>query len=121
MSLDDLAGHLSRTQDDSLRWRLLAEFLEEHRHEELAVRLQLLQDEPRLIGDERWDVLLAALADHLSGKDTDRAPRWCNTRRLEVFWFPWDTPAARVDALVHAPAAFRSRGIFLAPQELSVA
>jgi hypothetical protein len=37
------------------------------------------------------------------------------------FWFPFNTPSARADALVHAPAAFRRRGIFVAPQELEVA
>jgi len=36
-------------------------------------------------------------------------------------WFPFDTKAARADALVHAPAAFRRRGVFVAPQELEVA
>jgi len=40
---------------------------------------------------------------------------------LAVFWFPFDSAAARVDAVVHAPASFRSRGIFVAPEELSVA
>lgn len=120
MSLVDLGGHLARAHDDGVRWRLFAEFLEEHRHEPAHVRLALLEDEPPATGDERWDVLLAALADHLSAKDADRAPTWCNARRLETAWFPYDRRAAVVDAIVHAPAAFRSRGIFLAPQELSV-
>jgi hypothetical protein len=40
---------------------------------------------------------------------------------LRRFWFPFNTRAARVDALVHAPAAFRRRGVFVAPEELQVA
>jgi len=38
-----------------------------------------------------------------------------------VFWFPFNSAAARIDAMLHAPASFRSRGIFVAPQELGVA
>ena len=53
--------------------------------------MALLSEEPPGTGDEHWDVLLAALAEHL---------------------------AARADAVVHAPAAFRRRGVFIAPQEL---
>jgi hypothetical protein len=40
---------------------------------------------------------------------------------LRQLWFPFNTRAARVDALVHAPAAFRRRGVYLAAQELGVA
>jgi hypothetical protein len=31
------------------------------------------------------------------------------------------TPAARVDAVVRAPVAFRRRGVYVAPQALEVA
>jgi transcriptional regulator with XRE-family HTH domain len=121
MALVDLAGHLASTDDDQLRWRLIAEFLEEHRHEPIDVRAQLLRDEPSPTGDARWDVFLAALAEHLAGLDDHGTAAWAARRRLEVFWFPFNTPAARVDAYVHAPASFRRRGIFVAPQELGVA
>ena len=121
MTLVGLSGHLAGADDDQLRWRLVAEFLEEHRHEPIDVRAALLREEPPATGDERWDVFLAALAEHLAGVDGLRAAAWTATRRLEVFWFPFNTPAARVDAYVHAPASFRRRGIFVAPQELGVA
>jgi hypothetical protein len=121
MTLVDLAGHLAAADDDRHRWRLVAEFLEEHRHEPAAVRMALLADEPPGTGDQRWDVFLAALAEHLAARDGRRAAAWAADRRLPVFWFPFNSPAARVDALVHAPASFRSRGIFVAPEELGVA
>lgn len=95
--------------------------LEEYRHEPAAERAVLLTDEPATTGDDRWDVFLAALAEHLASRDHRRAPAWAAGRRLAVFWFPFDSPAARVDAVVHAPASFRSRGIFVAPGELDVA
>jgi len=75
----------------------------------------------RPTGDERWDVFLAALAEYLSGLDNRGTAAWAAERRLEVFWFPFNTAAARVDAFVHSPASFRRRGIFVAPQELGVA
>lgn len=66
-------------------------------------------------------MLLAALAEHLAARDGRGAASWAEVRRLGQFWFPFNTPAARADAIVHAPAAFRRRGVFVAPQELEVA
>jgi len=121
MTVADLANHLARVRDDHQRWRLIAEFLEEYRHEPDGVRAELLTDEPPAAGDARWDVFLAALAEHLATQDDRGVAGWVRGRRLRSFWFPFDSPAARADALVHAPASFRSRGIFVAPQELGVA
>jgi len=121
MTLSVLAGHVRRAEDSGIRWRLVAEFLEEYRWEQAPGRLDLLDDEPESTGDERWDVFLAALAEHLALHDHRRAPRWAEQRELDTFWFPFNTPAARTDAIVHAPVAFRRRGIFVAPQELEVA
>lgn len=121
MTLGDLAGHLGAADDDGHRWRLIAEFLEEYRHEPTAERAELLADEPPSTGDDRWDVFLAGLAEHLATREGRGVAAWASGRRLAVFWFPFNTAAARVDAMVHAPAGFRSRGIFLAPEELGVA
>lgn len=107
--------------DESLRWRLVAEFLEEYRWESVDSRFPLLEAEPPSTGDERWDVFLAALAEHLAARDGRGAPAWAETRSMRQFWFPFNTRAARVDALVHAPASFRRRGVYVAPQELGVA
>lgn len=107
--------------DESQRWRLIAEFLEEYRWEPADVRPGLLAEEPSGTGDERWDVFLAALAEYLAARDGRGAPTWVERRSLRRFWFPFNTRAARVDALVHAPAAFRRRGVYVAAQELEVA
>ncbi|MGY3520766.1 hypothetical protein ACVMYR_31180 [Micromonospora sp. PTRAS2] len=114
-------GALLVGADESRRWRLIAEFLEEHRWEPIETRIDLLAMEPPPTGDEHWDVFLAALAEHLAAKDGRGAPAWVETRSLRRFWFPFNTPAARVDAIVHAPAAFRRRGVYVAAQELNVA
>lgn len=44
--------------DESRRWRLVAEFLEEFRWEPPDARQALLVEEPPGVGDERWDVFL---------------------------------------------------------------
>jgi hypothetical protein len=81
----------------------------------------LLVAEPPTTSAERWDVFLAAMAEHLAARDGRGVAAWAADRRLSTFWFPFDTPAARADAVVHAPASFRARGIFVSPVELSVA
>ena len=120
LTLADLAPMLRRAEE-ATRWRLLAEFLEEYRWEPTQTRARLLEIEPPSTGDEHWDVLLAALAEHLTARDGRAAPPWSGSRRLTRFWFPFNTRAARVDAVVHAPAAFRRRGVFIAAHELDVA
>ncbi len=121
MTLIDLAGHLRTAETADHRWRLIAEFLEEYRHEPVDQRADLLVEEPPSTGDDRWDVFLAALAEHVAVRDGRGVASWAAHRRLAEFWFPFNTAAARVDAVVHAPASFRSRGIFVSPAELEVA
>jgi len=53
MTLADLAGHLLAADSDGLRWRLVAEFLEDYRHEPAAECATLLADEPPGTDDER--------------------------------------------------------------------
>jgi hypothetical protein len=114
-------GTLLTGAADSVRWRLVAEFLEEYRWEPAESRRSLLEDEPARTGDEHWDVFLAALAEHVAARDGRDGPAWAGSRSLRRFWFPFKGRAARVDAVVHAPAAFRRRGVFVARQELEVA
>ena len=120
MSLARL-GRLLADADDGLRWRFIAEFLEEYSWEPSPARLALLTDEPPGTGNERWDVFLAALAEHLAAREEHAAPSWSESRSLRRLWFPFNTRAARADAIVRSPAAFRRRGVFVAVEELQVA
>ena len=79
MTLADLASRLARTSDRKLRWKLVWEFLEEYRWEAADVQLALLQEEPPPTGDERWDTLLAALAEHLAARHDAAPPPWANS------------------------------------------
>lgn len=121
MNLADLARHLLSTADDKIRWKLVWEFLEEYRWEPPGVQVGLLQAAPDLVGDERWDVLLAALAEHLCAQHDLAPPAWCEPRVLRRAWFPAELPTQRADALVWAPAAFRKHGVFLSVHDLTAA
>lgn len=121
MRIADLARFVAGEQDFDSRWRLLVEFLKEYHQEPAGTRLRLLEEVPEVIGDERWDVLFAGLAEHLAMRDGAAAPGWSASRGLKRFWFPFNTPGARAQALVHAPAALRRRGVFVADYEIDAA
>jgi hypothetical protein len=115
MTVADLALGLRGMDSDPDRRRLVLEFVEEYRWEPIEVRSRLLGERPATIGDARYDALMAALAEHLAYHDGIEVPEWAYEadRFLEQWWFPIDLPSVRTDALVHSPAAFRIRGIFI--------
>jgi hypothetical protein len=121
MTVADLSVHLSRTSDQKTRWKLFWEFLEEYRWEPQDAQIALLLDEPPTVGDERWDALLAALAEHLAAKHDLAPPGWAELRVLDRPWFPAELRVQRADALVHAPAAFRKHGVYLSAADLEAA
>ena len=121
MTVADLAAYLLRAEDDKTRWKLVWEFLEEYRWEQAQAQPALLTDEPPLVGDERWDALLGALAEHLAARHDLAPPPWTELRVLGRPWFPAELPAQRADALVHAPAAFRKHGVYLSAADLEAA
>ena len=121
MTLADLGRRLARVDDVKTRWKLVWEFLEEYRWEPDNVQPSLLCDEPPVTGDERWDVLLAALAEHLAAQHDQAAPEWTEIRVLQRPWFPGELATQRADALVWAPAAFRKHGVYLSARDLEAA
>jgi hypothetical protein len=121
MTLAELAGRLAGTADGKLRWKLVWEFLEEYRWEPAAGQPSLLQEEPPPIGDDRWDALLAALAEHLAAQRDLAPPEWAELRVLQRPWFPAELKVQRAEALVWAPAAFRKHGVYLSAADLEAA
>ena len=121
MTLADLAGHLGDADNDKIRWKLVWEFLEEYRWEPASSQMGLLRSEPVALGEERWDVLLAALAEHLAAQHDLAPPDWAANRVLKRPWFPAELAIQRADALVWAPAAFRKHGVYLSVQDLAAA
>ncbi len=121
MTLADLADHLARVADEKVRWKLVWEFMEEYRWEADDVQPSLLEAEPPSTGDERWDTLLAALAEHLAARHDLAPPEWAEGRVLRRPWFPAELEIQRADALAWAPAAFRKHGVYLSATDLEAA
>jgi hypothetical protein len=121
MTLTNLAGHLSRQADEKVRWKHVWEFFEEYRWALAEQRPSLLCEEPSSTGDERWDVLLAAMAEHLAAELDLAPPEWSRPRVLVTAWFPSSLRSKRMEALVSAPAAFRKHGVYLSARDLAAA
>jgi hypothetical protein len=121
MTLPDLGRRPAGVDDAKTRWKLVWEFLEEYRWEPDDVQLSLLCDEPPATGDERWNVLLAALAERLAAQHDRAAPEWTQIRVLQRPWFPAELEIQRADALVWASAAFRKHGVYLSARDLEAA
>ncbi len=121
MTLAELGGRLARASDPKVRWKLVWEFLEEYRWEQASAQPSLLRDEPAPVGDERWDALLAALAEHLAARLDLAPPLWAEARVLRRPWFPAELRIQRAEALVWAPAAFRKHGVYLSARDLDAA
>jgi hypothetical protein len=121
MTLANLADRLASAIDDKIRWKLVWEFLEEYRWEPTGIQPSLLHDEPASVGDERWDALLAALAEHLAAQHDLAPPAWSELRVLRRPWFPAELRIQRADALVWAPAAFRKHGVYVSARDLEAA
>ena len=121
MTLAGLAQRLVAAPDPGVRWKLVWEFLEEYRWEGADRQSALLADEPAVTGDQRWDVLLAAIAEHLSAQRDVAPPSWSRSRFLVTPWFPSSLPSKRMEALALAPAAFRKHGVYLSARDLEAA
>ena len=121
MTLADLAHHLGAADSDKIRWKLVWEFLEEYRWEPPSTQVRLVQAEPPGVGEDRWDVLLAALAEYLAAQHDLAPPAWADGRVLQHAWFPAELAIQRADALVWAPAAFRKHGVYLSVNDLAAA
>ena len=121
MTMAGLAVRLSRHIDEKIRWKYVWEFLEEYRWEAAERQPGLFEEEPASIGDEQWDALLAALAEHLAARLDQAPPEWSRPRVLATAWFPSSLPSKRMEALVRAPAAFRKHGVYLSDRDLEAA
>jgi len=112
-----------RALDDEWRLRtLLHEFAMVWLDAPAGQRAELVADEPKHL-DPQWDAFLAAYADHLCWHDGLPSPSWVfdRDRYLNAFWYPaTSSPTLRVEAVVHAPAAFEVRGVLMSDRELLV-
>lgn len=121
-SLADLAERLRSTDDEARRIRLVLEFLRGADDDGHPLPL-LVSREPEPTGDQRYDALLAALAEDLCIHAGIAPPRWvCLPGRfLDHAWWMSELPSARARALVHTPASYRRRGVMIDRHDLRAA
>jgi len=122
--LADLAVDLRgvRPGDTERKLRFVFEFLRAAADDGHPV-FRLVVSRPEPTGDERFDALLAAIAEDLSVKANVAPPSWAldEQRFLDHAWWVSDLPSGRAQALVHAPASYRRRGVMLDRRDLQSA
>lgn len=120
LSLADAATAMAAVGDDPTRLRIFFEFTR-GADESGRAALPLIATEPPLVGDRRFDALLAAEAEHISARHGLAGPLWTATtdRFLNHAWWIANLPSARSSALIWTPAAFRRRGIYLDRHDLT--
>ncbi len=120
--LTDVAREVAATSDEHRRFRLVLEFLRGAADDDHALPL-LVMAEPARTGDQRYDALLAAVAEDLCLREGLRPPAWSQSadRVVDGFWWVSDLPSARTRALVHSPASYRRRGIMIDRADLEAA
>ena len=120
--LRDFVSRLRECEDEMRLRVVLHEFGLVWNDTPLADRLWLVADEPALM-EPRWDAFLAAYVEHRCLHDGITPPAWVfdGVRYLDRFWFPGpDLDFMHVEAIVHSPAAFEARRVFLPARELIV-
>lgn len=120
--LADLAAEIADTPHETVRLRLVFEFLRAAAEDGHPVRV-LVAREPGPTGDRRFDALLAAVAEDRCVHAGIRPPAWVHddSRFLDGLWWVSDLPSARASALVHAPASYRRRGVMIDRHDLEAA
>ncbi len=120
LSLTETAAAMRRADDEQTRLRIFFEFLR-GADEAGTAAMDLVVDEPALIGNERFDALLAGAAEYICARWGRPGPLWTVSieRFLDTAWWVSDLPSARAFAVVWTPAPLRRRGIYLDRHDLT--
>lgn len=119
LNIGDVAAAM-RAATEKVRLRMFFEFI--RGADEAGHRaVDLVNCEPGWTGDRRFDVLLAAAAEHIACRWGQPGPLWAvaSDRFLDFGWWVSDLPSARALSMVWTPAAFRRRGIYLDRRDLT--
>ncbi len=121
MTIEHLAAHVAKEIDADRRWMLLLEFLEEYEHEPTPIRRSLIEAEPGTVGDDRWNALLAGVAEWLAVRDDFAPPAWVHApkRSLSDMWCPHTLASLRRLADDNVPPEIRRHGVLIDPYDLA--
>lgn len=120
LTLAEIAESIAGTESEPTRLRMFLEF-RRGAAEVGRGALSLIEAEPGLTGEPRYDALLAAAAEDITAQYGTPSPLWTITRErfLTSAWWVSDLPSARLYALAGTPAAFRRRGIYVDRYDLT--
>jgi transcriptional regulator with XRE-family HTH domain len=76
---------------------------------------------PSTTGDQRWDVMLAGVTEHLALQDGREPPAWTQGPRLAGAWYVGSMPSLRTYTLARSPFSLQIRGVMLDPADLESA
>jgi hypothetical protein len=87
----------------------------------VSLGAQVFTPDPPPTGSPELDAALAALAQHLAGRDGWPPPAWTTdpARYLSEPWYPGVPAMWRDEADRDSPPAFRDRGIFITSRSLA--
>jgi len=107
--------------NESTAWREIIQLADDLAREDGATRVALTVTRPLLVGDTRYDALLAAVTDLRLSQDRLPRPAWLDASayRLDP---PWDVeviPALQSKARRQTPRAVARHGVFLRAAELA--
>ena len=101
--------------DQRLALRLVLRFFEHYEQAGLDDRTRMVVEAPAETGDQRFDAMLAAVAEYSCAVYEVVPPAWVNEARffLDEFWFVAGLPGLEADALANSPISFARRGVFV--------
>ncbi len=81
---------------------------------------QLTEQPPSLVGDTRWDALIAAVVEDETMRRDVSPPRWTNdlSRFTKPFWYVAEIPELHDWELAGSPASFIRHGVLASESEL---
>ncbi len=77
--------------------------------------------QPSTTGDQRWDAMLAGVAEHINITQGRPAPSWTTRAGLDHFWFLGSDPAFDAISFASTPASLRIRGVIVDSRALESA
>lgn len=118
-SLKQIAQEISEDYGpdrDKNALRLLYGFADDFRGSRRPGKVALLDEEPSLTGEARFDAALAGAAEHFAREAGLPSPGWVEaaSRFVEPWWFTSSREAFDAYTLAHTPVSFARHGVFIA-------
>ena len=84
-------------------------------------KIEMMVEEPPMLGMDKYDAYLGAIAEHLSREYQLPIPKWTQSpdRFLHSAWFVTKIEGFKARFLMESPVAFRKRMIFVSSDPLS--